>query len=80
MNDWRFMKTFSAWRTARPGRSESPIVHLRRRRSSVSPIQTVFEPSAFAAIRQSMGLPVDPKQALYNTHRFNGYKMPVSSK
>ena len=32
------------------------------------------------AIRKAMGLTVDPKQALYNTHRFNGYKMPVSSK
>ena len=32
------------------------------------------------AIRKAMGLTVDPKQPLYNTHRFNGYKMPVSSK
>ena len=34
----------------------------------------------FLAIRRAMGLPVDPKQALYNTHRFNGYKMGVASK
>ena len=34
----------------------------------------------FLAIRKSMGLPVDGKQQLYNTHRFNGYKMGVSSR
>ena len=34
----------------------------------------------FLAIRKSLGLPVDEKQKLYNTHRFNGYKMGVSSK
>ena len=33
----------------------------------------------FLAIRKSMGLPVDPKQPLYNTHRFNGYRMGKSS-
>ena len=27
------------------------------------------------AIRKAMGLTVDPKQPLYNTHRFNGYTM-----
>ena len=52
------MNTLSALRTARSGRSERPIVHLRRRRSSVSPIQTVFEPSAFAASFQSIGIAV----------------------
>ena len=30
---------------------------------------------AFLDIRKAMGLPVDPKQPLYNTQRFNGYKM-----
>ena len=34
----------------------------------------------FLAIRKSMDLPVDESQPLYNTHRFNGYKMGVSSK
>ena len=35
---------------------------------------------AFLEIRRSMGLPVDDKAPLYNTHKFNGYKMGVSSK
>ena len=52
------MKTFSALNTARSGRSERPIVHLRRRLSSVSPIQIVFDPSAFSTARQSMGIAV----------------------
>jgi len=34
----------------------------------------------FLAIRKALGLPVDPKQPLYNTHHFHGYKMKVSSK
>ena len=34
----------------------------------------------FLSIRRSLGLPVDEKAPLYNTHRFNGYKMGVSSK
>ena len=34
----------------------------------------------FLSIRKAMGLPVDEKAPLYNTHRFNGYKMGVSSK
>jgi L-fuculose-phosphate aldolase len=29
------------------------------------------------AIRKAMGLGVVPNQPLYNTHSFNGYKMPV---
>ena len=33
----------------------------------------------FLAIRKSMGLPVDPKQKIYNTRSFNGYRMGVSS-
>ena len=52
------MKTLSALRTARSGIIDRPIVHFRRRRSSVSPIQTVFEPSAFAASLQSIGIAV----------------------
>ena len=32
------------------------------------------------AIRKAMGLTVDPKQPLYNTRRFNGYRMGVSAK
>ena len=34
----------------------------------------------FLAIRKSLGLPVDPRQKLYNTRKFNGYTMGVSSK
>ena len=34
----------------------------------------------FLAIRKAMGLPVDPKAPLYNTHKFNGYKMKIASK
>ena len=33
----------------------------------------------FMAIRKAMGLPVDPKQKVYNTRRFNGYRMGVAS-
>ena len=34
----------------------------------------------FLAIRKAMGLAVDAKQKLYNTHRFNGYTMKAASK
>lgn len=34
----------------------------------------------FMEIRRSLGLPIDPKQPVYNTHTFNGYKMGISSK
>ena len=34
----------------------------------------------FLAIRKALGLPVDEKAPLYNTHRFNGYKMKIASK
>ena len=34
----------------------------------------------FLAIRKAMGLAVDPKQPLYNTHSFNGYRMKSASK
>ncbi len=34
----------------------------------------------FLAIREALGLPVDKKLPLYNTHRFNGYKMKIASK
>ena len=34
----------------------------------------------FLAIRKAMGFKVNAKQPLYNTHRFNGYRMGVSSK
>ena len=34
----------------------------------------------FLAIRKAMGLPVDSKQGLYNTHRFNGYRMKLASR
>jgi L-fuculose-phosphate aldolase len=34
----------------------------------------------FLAIRKALGLKVDPKQKLYNTRTFNGYRMGVSSK
>ncbi len=34
----------------------------------------------FLEIRRSLGLPVDEKLPLYNTHRFNGYKMKIASK
>ena len=52
------MNTLSARSTARSGRSESPIVHFRRRRNSVSPNQIVFVPSLFAVKRQSIGIAV----------------------
>jgi L-fuculose-phosphate aldolase len=34
----------------------------------------------FLEIRKSLGLKVDAKAPLYNTHTFNGYKMGISSK
>ena len=34
----------------------------------------------FLAIRESLGLPVEKGQKLYNTDRFNGYKMKKASK
>ena len=34
----------------------------------------------FLAIRKAMGLPVDERQPLYNTHRFNGYTMKRTGK
>ena len=52
------MNTFSACSTARSGSRERPIVHFRRRRSSVSPIQSVLEPSLFATNFQSIGIAV----------------------
>ena len=44
-----------------------------------APVQQVGEKYVkdFMAIRAAMGLSV-PKQALYNSHRFAGYKMPVA--
>ena len=33
----------------------------------------------FLAIRKAMGLPVDAKQPLYNTHKFNGYTLAKAS-
>jgi L-fuculose-phosphate aldolase len=34
----------------------------------------------FLAIRESLGLPVEKSQKLYNTDRFNGYKMKRTAK
>ena len=34
----------------------------------------------FLAIRKALGLPVDDKQPLYNTRRFNGYTMKRTGK
>ena len=34
----------------------------------------------FLAIRKAMGLPVDAKQPLYNTHKFNGYTLAKASR
>ena len=34
----------------------------------------------FLAIRQALGLPLDPKAKTYNTHKFNGYTMKICSK
>ena len=41
------------------------------------PVQQVDAKSVkdFLAIRKGMGLPVDDKEKLYNTHTFNGYRM-----